>query len=73
MEDVIATLRARVAELEQQQKIGCINCGEAHDGGYLSGHDGDVNEGAVGPFCSQCWRFLEQTFAIPRRDPPEQP
>ena len=29
----VATLRARVAELEQQQKIGCINCGEAHDGG----------------------------------------
>ena len=40
----------------------CINCGEAHDGGYLSGRDGDINEGAVGPFCSQCWEFLHKTF-----------
>jgi hypothetical protein len=43
----------------------CINCGEAHDGGFLSGWEGHINEGAVGPFCSQCWEFLRETFIPP--------
>jgi hypothetical protein len=30
----------------------CINCGEANDGGYITG------EGEVGPFCSMCWQYL---------------
>jgi len=45
-----------------RQEYGCINCGEAHDGGYVSGWEGHINEGAVGPFCSQCWEFLRETF-----------
>jgi hypothetical protein len=42
---------------------GCINCGEEDDGGYVTGFEGDSNEGAVGPFCSQCWEFLREHFA----------
>jgi hypothetical protein len=42
---------------------GCINCGEANDGGYMSGFEGDADEGAVGPFCSQCWELMRETFS----------
>jgi hypothetical protein len=44
------------------QPEGCINCGERHDGGYLTGFEGDIDEGNVGPFCSQCWEFLGDFF-----------
>jgi hypothetical protein len=40
----------------------CINCGEQHDGSFTTGFEGDINEGAVGPLCSQCWEFLRDTF-----------
>lgn len=33
---------------------GCLNCGDANDGGY------ETEE--VGPFCAQCWQYLEQHF-----------
>lgn len=35
---------------------GCINCGEANDGGYMGGKG--VDEGSIGPFCSQCWELV---------------
>lgn len=36
---------------------GCINCGEANDGGFYT------SEGQVGGFCSQCWEFLRAEFS----------
>lgn len=59
---------ARAVTAPQEQE-GCINCGEANDGGYMSGFEGDADEGAVGPFCSQCWELMRETFERPR---PEQ-
>jgi hypothetical protein len=51
------------AEERETPVEGCINCGESNDGGYMSGFEGDADEGAVGPFCSQCWEFLRETFS----------
>jgi hypothetical protein len=64
-------LQERLAELEAALRAagprrttpdGCINCGEANDGGYMTGREGHVDEGAVGPFCSQCWQLLQESF-----------
>lgn len=41
---------------------GCINCGDANDGGYMTGFEGRIDEGAVGPFCSQCWQLAQDFF-----------
>lgn len=43
-----------------RRREGCINCGEQNDGGYMSGQEGHVDEGAVGPFCSVCWQLLRE-------------
>jgi hypothetical protein len=37
------------AEERETPVEGCINCGESNDGGYMSGFEGDADEGAVGP------------------------
>jgi hypothetical protein len=52
----------RAAVLRPSPRGGCINCGESARGGYMSGFEGSVDEGAVGPFCAQCWAFLKETF-----------
>ena len=39
----LTALQAKLAK----KKTGCINCGEANDGGYMTEE--------VGPFCSECW------------------
>jgi hypothetical protein len=54
---------ARAPAEERETPVeGCINCGESNDGGYMSGFEGDADEGAVGPFCSQCWELMRETF-----------
>ena len=62
-----ATPPAPPAVIPPHEPAACINCGERHDGGFESGWDGHINEGAVGPFCSQCWEFLRETFCPPPR------
>ena len=61
-DDLLAALEALVSQ--QARAKGCINCGEANDGGYMSGREGHVDEGAVGPFCSSCWELLQEDFQI---------
>jgi hypothetical protein len=41
---------------EDRPRKGCINCGEADDGGY------ETVEGRVSSFCSQCWEYLREEF-----------
>ena len=88
MEDVIATLRARVAELEQQQQWREIDTA-AKDGSWLLGWLPDEARSYAlrwdtnGRSQNPAWRdhelFAYQPThwmplpAPPRRDPPEQP
>jgi len=52
---------AREATPPTPTYMACINCGEPNDGGYMA--DSAHCEGAVGPFCSQCFDFLRECFA----------
>lgn len=42
--------------------VTCINCGARGQGGYESGREGHPDQGAVGPFCAECWQKLEETL-----------
>src|SRR5687767_3763037 len=52
---VVRLCRQVSAEAHAQPRKGCINCGEANDGGY------GIED--VGAFCSQCWEYLREHFA----------
>jgi hypothetical protein len=56
LESAQATVRA------ETPREGCINCGEADQGGYMTGFKGSSDEGAVGPFCSECWELTGDFF-----------
>jgi hypothetical protein len=56
------TLTWRAAPVVSPSQDGCINCGEANDGGYMTGFEGSSDEGAVGPFCSRCWGMAQEFF-----------
>lgn len=38
-------------------RTACINCGETHDAGYLTEE--------LGPFCAECWGYVQQVGATP--------
>lgn len=58
-EPLIEAIKAMAPGYQQRTKAdGCINCGEANDGGY------ETSDGNVGSFCAQCWECLREEFQV---------
>lgn len=60
LEELVKAARGVLDALPVAPQTGCINCGEANNGGYETED--------VGSFCSSCWQLLQEYFTA--RDTP---